>query len=333
MPAVSTRTTILRLLSDGKFHSGPEIGHALGLTRAAVNKSVKGLIASGLEIHSVGGRGYRLESPIQPLTGDAILVELGDERRYWRDRLQILEEVDSTSQYLLRQLAAGTRTEGQTCVAEVQNGGRGRRGRGWVASPYRNILLSLAWGFDAGPPFAAGLSLAAGVAVVRALRDIGVTEAALKWPNDILVRERKLAGLLADVRGEAGGPVQVVLGIGLNVQIEPPEAQAIDQPWIDLRAILGTAVDRNRLVALILRHVRSVLDEFGRRGLPAFRDEWLRYHVYNDRRVRVRQGEQWHEGVIQDIDASGALVLRDTHGALQTFHSGEVSLRPARSGS
>ncbi len=325
---MSTRAAILKLLSDGRFHSGTDLGRRLDVTRAAVHKGVKSLLAAGFEIHSVGGRGYRLESPLDPLDRDAILTDTGAERSYWHDRLIVLDEVDSTSQELLRRIAAGEPADGQACVAEAQTGGRGRRGRGWIATPYRNILLSLGWSYDAAPAFAAGLSLGAGVAVVRALHDAGVTDIALKWPNDVLYGDRKLAGLLVDVRGEAGGPCQIVLGIGLNVQVEPREATMIDQPWTDLRAIVGQPVDRNRLVARLLYRSREVLAGFGRSGLGTLREEWLRHHAHAGRRVRLTHGGQAHEGVAHDIDAQGALLLRDDRGAVRAFHSGEVSLRP-----
>ncbi len=326
---MSSRIEILKLLSDGRFHSGAEIGRLLGVSRAAVNKGVQRLAKSGFGIHSVSGRGYCLERAFQPLSRERILDALGREARVWRERLEILDEVDSTSLHLLRRIPDPL-PAGQTCVAESQSGARGRRGRGWIASAYRNVLFSMAWSYDSGPQIATGLSLAAGVAVVRALREYGVTGVALKWPNDVVWQERKLAGILVDLRGEASGPCQVVLGMGLNVDIDERDGVLIDQPWADLRRVTGQEVDRNRLLALLIRHCADMLQEFGRSGLDGFRQEWQDHHAYHGRVLRLLQGEREYRGVTQGIDPGGALLIRSADGHTRAFHSGEVSVRPAR---
>ncbi len=326
---MSTRHALLRLLSDGHFHSGTHLGQALGVSRAAVCKTIKSLGEAGVHIHRVSGRGYRLEQAFAPLDQPRILAEL--QRLAPQPAipliLEILEETDSTSSHLLQ--GAADERGARACLVEVQRQGRGRRGRHWVATPWHNILLSMAWRFEQGPAALTGLSLAAGVASLRALQDVGVSGVGLKWPNDLLWRERKLAGLLVDLRGEAAGPCTAVVGLGLNVYLDPRDAAAIDQPWVDLHTLLPQTIDRNRLAALLIHHLREMFVRFEAEGLAAFRDEWQAHHCYAQQRVRLLQGDTQMEGEVQGIDEHGALLLRDAGGALRCFHSGEISLRGA----
>lgn len=322
MPAMSTRAEILRLLADGQFHSGTDVGRALGISRAAVCKGIKSLTRRGIGIHRLSGRGYRLQAPFRPLDACAISHHLPMAPAF---PLHLLDEVDSTNQHLLR--AREELVSGTVCLAEAQSAGRGRRGRSWASTPYSNILMSIAWRFEAGPAALAGLSLAAGVAVIEALRAEGVEGVGLKWPNDILAHGRKLAGLLVDVRGEMAGPCWAVLGLGLNVHLGAQEAAQIEQPWIDLRA-LQASPDRNRLAATLIIRLHAMFARFEREGLAPFLPAWRAHHLYADQPVRLLQGETVYEGVVVDVEADGALLVRTATG-VQRFNAGEISLRAA----
>jgi BirA family biotin operon repressor/biotin-[acetyl-CoA-carboxylase] ligase len=326
---MTTRTEILRMLSDGAFHSGTDLGKKLGITRAAVCKNIHHLALSGLDVHRVTGRGYKLDTPLTLLDRSRLLKWLGARAVDIRDRLHIVDEVDSTSRYLAAQAADRADVNGTTCLAEAQSGGRGRRGRSWVATPYCNLMLSMAWQFPGGPGLVSGLSLAAGVALVRALEEYGVSGGGLKWPNDVLWDNRKLAGLLVDVQGEASGPSLVILGVGINGHISREDAENIDQPWIDLQGITGETVDRNRLAALVMRHLLDMFQLFAAKGFTPFREEWQKRHLFHGRRVRLLQGEREFSGTAEGIDETGGLVIRQAKHR-QVFHSGEVSLRPGK---
>jgi len=321
---MSTRHHLLQLLSDGAFHSGTALGEQLGISRAAVNKAVQALVRTGFDIHRISGRGYRLGEPFRPLSESAIQAQLAEQGI--ASAVEVLEDVDSTSQHLLR--ATGPdESGGRVCLSESQSAGRGRRGRGWVATPYRNLLLSIAWRFEFGPAAMAGLSLAAGVAVLQALDEFGVHDAGLKWPNDILLDGRKLAGLLVDVRGEVAGPSFAVLGLGLNVQLDARDVALIDQPWAALAERLPPPVDRNRLAALVVARLVGMFRIFERSGFESFHAEWERRHVYAGKPVRLFAGQGEVTGLAEGIDHQGGLRLRDASGRVQTFYSGEVSLR------
>ncbi len=323
---MASRSAVLRILADGDFHSGTDMGRALGVTRAAVSKAVATLVEAGLEIHRVSGRGYRLENAFDPLDQNRIRAALDNAAAVPVAPIRVIEQVDSTSLELLR--SSADLVCGEVCVAEAQRAGRGRRGRSWVATPYANLMLSMAWRFDGGFAAIAGLSLAAGVATVRALREFGVEAVGLKWPNDLLWGERKLGGLLVDLRGEAAGPCLVVAGIGINVRIAGRDADQIDQPWIDLAAILERRVDRNRLAAELIRHLAQMFRTFERDGLAPFREEWSAWHHLEGRRVHVTGAQAVCDGVVEGIDANGALLVRDDRGTMHVFNSGEVSVRP-----
>lgn len=323
---MTTRAEVLKRLADGGFHSGTDMGRALGISRAAVCKTIKSLTDAGLDIHRITGRGYRLAQPVQPLDRRTILRHLGPDASPLRDRLTLLEETDSTNRYLLERTAM-TSFPGSVCLAEAQAHGRGRRGRAWIATPYHNLLLSMGWRFANGPGIVSGLSLAAGVALARALEEYGVRGIGLKWPNDVLWEEKKLAGLLVDVQGEASGPCLAVLGVGVNGFLSERDAARIDQPWTDLFSITGATVDRNRLAALVIRELWRMFEVFADKGLAAFRDEWQRRHLYHGRRVCLLAGEREIAGTVEGIDVHGALLLRNARGGTQAFHSGEISLR------
>ncbi len=325
---MTTRAEILRMLSDGAFHSGTDLGNKLGITRAAVCKNIRRLTQSGLDVHRVTGRGYKLDAPLTLLNRSRILKHLGAAAADFRDRLHVLDETDSTNRHLAELIAHAKTLNGMACLAEAQSGGRGRRGRAWVATPYHNLMFSMAWRFPGGPGLVSGLSLAAGLAVLQALEEYGVDGVGLKWPNDVLWDGRKLAGLLADVQGESAGPTQVILGVGVNGYIGREDAERIDQPWVDLRNILGETADRNRLAALVMRHLRRMFQEFAAKGFAPFREAWSSRHLYHGRRVRLIQGDREFLGTVEGIDENGGLIVRLANGK-QVFHSGEISMRAA----
>lgn len=324
---MSTRVKILDLLADGQFHSGTEMGAALGMSRAAINKIVKTLQAQGVEIHSVTGKGYKIVSPQSPLSSQKIgkyLKGIDPEPA----SIHVLDEVDSTNAFLLR-LAQSSPVTGHVCLTESQQQGRGRRGKHWVASPYRNIIMSIAWQFQSGPAALGGLSLVAGVAVANALAELGVEQVKLKWPNDIILENKKLGGLLIEMQGESSGPCLAVLGIGINVDMGEIAQKEIDQPWTDIKKVTDHDYDRNQLAAILIQHLSRSFTEFESNGFDAFREQWLMLHAYSNQHVKVIQGEREHFGKISDIGNNGALYLRDEQGREQQFFSGEVSLRPA----
>jgi len=318
---MSIRHDLVRRLADGAFHSGTQLGDELGVTRAAVHKAVQEWTERGIKVESVVGRGYRLDRPFIPLAASAIEELLAGAGI--QVPVDVLPEVDSTNRHL-----AGTPGPGpRACIAESQLAGRGRRGRQWIATPYRNILMSVRFEFDAVPAELSALGLAAGVAVSRALEDFGVHGVGLKWPNDLVWQGRKLGGLLIDVRGESGGPTVTVSGLGLNVDLSLPDSEQIDQPHAALVEILPRPIDRNRLAALLISELLSVYARFAADGFTPFHEDWEQRHINQNRQVVVSGAGEATEGIAVGVDSRGALRVRDPDGNIRHFYTGEVSLR------
>ncbi len=240
--------------------------------------------------------------------------------------LVLHHQIDSTNSWLLEQ-ADPEAPCGTVCLSEQQTAGRGRRGRSWISPFGSNIYLSILWRYALAPVQLSGLSLAAGLAVVRALAQLGIRGMGLKWPNDVIADGRKLAGLLLEVMGEADGPSLVVVGVGVNVRMSERQGADIDQPWIDV-ARLGGAQDcsRNRLAALLIENLVMMLRAFETQGLKPLLDEWRRYDLLHGKRVTLISGGRSVEGIHRGVDAQGALLLAQGD-AIRAYHAGEISLR------
>ncbi|HEB66963.1 MAG TPA: bifunctional biotin--[acetyl-CoA-carboxylase] ligase/biotin operon repressor BirA [Gammaproteobacteria bacterium] len=323
---MDTRGAILQRLADGRFHSGQALGAELGLSRAAIWKILRQLREQwGLDVQSVPGRGYRLARPVALLDSAGIAAQLNDHVRKAIADIAVHWCLDSTNAHLLER----TREQdihGQVVLAEQQTAGRGRRGRQWHSPPAANLYLSLGWRFASSEPLA-GLSPAVAVAVWRALADVGAYNHGIKWPNDLWWQGRKLAGILLELRGEAEGPWQVVIGIGLNVAMPQDHHDRIDQPWVDLATILGAPPDRNHLTALLINHLVATLQAHTEHGLAASLADWQKADLLRDRPVVLQRQEGPVTGIARGIDGEGALRV-ETPAGMTSWHAGEVSVRP-----
>ena len=327
MLAGEFRRKLLCCLADGRFHSGTELAEVLGVSRTAVWKNTRELESLGLEVAALPGKGYRLMSPLELLDEAAIREHLSAEAALLLAALELHEQIDSTNSHLMRAGVAGAPT-GAVCLAETQTAGRGRVGRDWISPFGANVYLSVLWRFDE-PSRVAGLSLAVGVAVVRALASLGVAGVGLKWPNDLLWGDAKLGGILLEVVGETHGPCRVVVGVGLNSYLQSSAGQGIDQAWTDLARVVGggAAPPRNRLIAALLSDLLPMLKAYAEHGLEPYLPEWRQSHHLQGREAVMHQGETNIRGRIEDVAADGLLVMRLEDGSLRRFASGDVRLR------
>ncbi|MBK6335852.1 MAG: biotin--[acetyl-CoA-carboxylase] ligase [Betaproteobacteria bacterium] len=327
--------TLLRELADGDFHSGEDLAAKVGLTRARVSQVLKEAEASGLALERVKGRGYRLLEAPGFLDVDTIrrrLVEFGAARPVAAPlAIEIVDQIESTSTELSRR-SQRRDIHGMLLAAEWQTAGRGRRGRSWTAVAGGSLTFSLGWRFEQGAGFLAGLSLAVGVAVVRALEAEGFTGIALKWPNDLIHRHHKLGGILIDLNGDALGPSTVVIGVGINVRLPASVRDELAVPVTDLTSIAARKllpVDRNRLLARLVDELAAVLHQYATEGFAPFAAEWQHRHAYQGKMVKLLLPDgATVTGKVAGVDASGALVLADGPRRAR-FLSGEISLRRA----
>jgi len=327
---MSGRIDLLQLLADGALHSGEELAARLGVSRAAVWKRLQQLEEWGIAVEALTGRGYRLEAPVDLLDADDICSRLPQDARGRLRRLEVHEALDSTSDRLL---AVDDLPSGQfdACLAEFQSAGRGRRGRRWVAPFAAGLCLSIGWNYRDAPAAMSALSLAAGVAVLRALGRLGIAGLALKWPNDVVRGDSKLGGILIDLRGEAAGPAYVVVGVGINVRLPASARKRLAEDGVDAvdLAALGPPPARNAIAAALVAELSNALGEYGARGLAAFAEEWQDADALAGRTIAVLHGGQTLHGRARGVDSDGALLL-EVDGAPRRIVSGEVSVRPVQ---
>ncbi len=319
---------VFQRLDDREFRSGEVLAAELSVTRAAVWKAVEQLRELGVALDAQTSKGYRLAAGVTALDAARIDALLPEAVRARIEVLRVEWSLESTNTRLLESLppAAGVAA---VILAEHQTGGRGRRGRSWIAPPGGALCFSLAWQYPDLPADLSALSLIVGMAAVAALNQLGVSGVRLKWPNDLVTARGKLGGILIEMRAEAGGPVHLVIGLGLNVMLDAQaraSVAAAGNVADDLRACGAPVPDRNALVAALLTQLVPVLEEFPRAGLTPHLEAWSRCDALQDLEVRVENLGEVTRGMARGIDTHGALLV-ETPGGVQRFISGEVSVR------
>jgi BirA family biotin operon repressor/biotin-[acetyl-CoA-carboxylase] ligase len=317
---------VLEALAPGQAVSGVALAAQAGLTRAAVWKQVEALRLRGLPVEARAGDGYRLPWPIQLLNAQAIREDMPPVLARRLGALEVHWELDSTSSELHRRLT-GEAADLSCILAETQTAGRGRRGRNWLSPPGLNLYLSVLKRFEQGFAGLAGLSLAIGVIVLRALDDLGIHSAGLKWPNDVLAGEAKLAGILVELSGEYQGPCAAVIGIGLNLRLPEALREQAGQPVTDLATLAGgQPPERNSVAAVLIARLVEGLQQFERDGFAGFVDDYARFDLLHGQPLRIISGQGEFAGVGEGVDERGALLVRTAEG-LRSIDSADVSVR------
>ena len=234
--------------------------------------------------------------------------------------INLLLSTESTNSWLMEKKPPSKKYE--ICISEMQNGGKGRRGKIWVSPFGKNIYLSVAFDLQGGVEALSGLSLVIGLAVIRVLKGLGLTGAVLKWPNDIWIDSRKAAGVLVELQGEATTGWRVVAGVGLNVSMSEREGGGIDQPWISIAENISCS--RSGLAGMMTNTLVEVLDEYQMYGFESFMSEWEESDFLKGKSVRSSGGV---DGIAAGINAQGALLVKTSEG-VSCINAGEVSVRP-----
>ncbi len=329
-PAVPLVARVFTALSSGEFTSGEALAERLGVSRSAVWKATGALKSLGATLHAVRNRGYRLVTGGEPLEAARVRARLPPELARRVRQLDVAWSVDSTNTALLSRPNPPPGFA-EVLLAEYQTHGRGRRGRSWIAPPGGAICLSLSWTFQQAPEDLGALGLAIGVCTLRALNEFDLRGVALKWPNDILIDERKLGGILIDLRAEVTGPACVVIGLGLNVALGSTLLRKIAATGLPATDLVTAGIERpcrSALAAAVIAACLRGLPEFERQGLRPFVEEWRRADVLHGRPVDVHAADGVARGRARGIDVHGALLIETDQG-VRRFISGDVTVRPA----
>lgn len=319
---------LIRLLSDGEFHSGEQLGERLGVSRAAVWKQLRKLESLGIAMEAVKGQGYRLAEPLELLDGGRIVAGLSREARGRLKRLFVEETLPSSNAFLRERFEQGA-GHGEVCLVEQQSAGRGRRGRTWTTPWGRALMLSLGWRFESGVAALEGLSLAVGVVLAEVLERHGVRPR-LKWPNDVLLETGdgglgKLAGILVEVQGDTAGPCEVVIGMGVNIELSAEFRAGLDQSVAAVRD-QAPGASRNELAVEVIEALLALVSGFEGRGFAAWQAAWNTRHALAGREVDILRGSERETAVAEGVDASGNLWLRQGDRRL-SLAGGEISVR------
>lgn len=319
---------LIRLLSDGEFHSGEQLGEKLGVSRAAVWKQLRKLEAMGIGLEAVKGQGYRLVEPLELLDGQRIVAGLSREARGYLARLFVEESLPSSNAFLRERFACGA-GHAEVCLVEQQSAGRGRRGRTWSTPWGQSLMLSIGWRVESSVASLEGLSLAVGVALAQVLERYGI-EPRLKWPNDVLLALPegglgKLAGILVEVSGDAAGPCEVVVGMGINVSLPDAFRRQLDQPAAALRDQVPT-LSRNVLAVELLEALLPLVARFESQGFAAWQAPWNARHAFAGAAIDIWRGERPEPAVAEGVDAAGNLLVQ-REGRLERLAGGEISVR------
>jgi len=317
---------MLQILSDGKHHSEALLGNKLELTRSAIWKLVKQLKRYGIDITTSTNLGYKIPGGLELLNKKDIAAHLSQEFDDYNNKIIVHDSLPSTNSYLA-ELIKTNGYENSICFAEHQTAGKGRLGRNWISPYAKSIYLSLAWQFSKSPYELSGLGLVMAIATVTALKTCGIEkDIALKWPNDVLWRKKKLGGILVELFGEAPHIYHAIIGVGLNVNIPQGAGKKITQPWCDITQITNSSFSRNKLAGVLLNQLLMSLANYQNTGLKPFIKKWHKLDASYGKKVTIITPQQTVSGIGAGIDDNGYFLLEDKQKTIHAFASAEVSL-------
>jgi BirA family transcriptional regulator, biotin operon repressor / biotin---[acetyl-CoA-carboxylase] ligase len=323
---------LLRELSTEHFVSGAALAEKFSVSRSAVSDAFKEASALGVHLFSLTRRGYRLARPLELLDHARVQKNVRSEIT-----LEFVDEIASTNSELLARVGqTNAQPPSHFCLAaELQTAGRGRRGRAWQSALGSSLTFSYLWRTEKGAQDLAGLSLAVGLAVAEALRVLGAP-AQVKWPNDILLHDKKLGGILIETQGDMLGPTAVVIGVGINIALPDEMKAAIDQAVTDLSEAKNAdgddlSIGRNALFGAVLQALFDALEVFSAHGFVALKDRWRALHALEGRAINVLAANEQYAANVVGVADDGALLIEriGSKRAVEKLLSADVSVRSA----
>jgi BirA family biotin operon repressor/biotin-[acetyl-CoA-carboxylase] ligase len=311
---------ILLKLSEAETLSGNVLAEQLEISRTAVWKHINALKKQGFKIECLPRAGYKLLQPAQPLFADKIMAALTHLDSTQEILLDVFSKLTSTNDYVKLQCHQGI----HICISEQQTMGRGRFERQWHSPFGDNLYLSIQKQLNLNFTQLSGLSLVISLAVLKGLERLGILTSAfaIKWPNDILLEGKKLAGILIELAGEVGGKPRAVIGLGMNVNMVDAD---IDRSWHSLKHFCQRDVDRNQLAIVLIGSIVEAVQQFEQHGFDVFYEQWQQYDAMKDKSVTLNLYDKKINGICRGIDEQGNLLLQQNDGVLQKYQAGEVS--------
>lgn len=317
---------IIHILNNEKdFVSGEEISKILGVSRAAVWKHMKALKEEGYEIESVTRKGYRLVASPDLLTEEEVKKHLTSS--VMGRKIMYFDSLESTNT-TAKDLADKGQEHGTVIVGEEQSAGKGRLGRSWVSPKYKGIWMSFILRPEINPMLIAKITQVGAAAVVKAGEEMNL-DLKVKWPNDIILNDKKICGILTEMSSELNQINYVILGIGINANLD---LEDFDEELVEkassIKMELGEAVDRKELVGKIINNFEKLYDSFmaDGRGLDSI-SICREKSILIGREVRVIKGGKSTEAKVLDLNDDGELVVKKKNGEVEKLFSGEVSVR------
>ncbi|AMA64937.1 Bifunctional ligase/repressor BirA [Candidatus Arsenophonus lipoptenae] len=320
MSDITILLKFIKILSDGNIHSSNELCEVLGIKHYHINKGINVLFNWGIDINNIMGSGYQLTKKINLLDYKIIhdLVKQGNQGNIFLKPI-----INSTNQYLLERIKK--LRSGDVCIAEYQTAGRGRFGKYWISPFGCNLYLSLYWYLNHGFNATKGLSLVASIVIAETLNKLCQNSIKVKWPNDIYLNGRKLAGILIEIKGQVSNKIHIVIGIGINISMNYHYKENIDQDWINFEQT-GIQLERNLIAGQIILALRRELVQFEKYGLSPFINRWMILDIFLHKKVKLNIGNHFEIGIEKGINQDGAILL-EQHGKIISYFGDNISLR------
>jgi len=309
------------------FISGQLLAQKLGITRTGVWKLINLLRKEGIKIDGSSRRGYTLqEIPDMLLPG---LIKRNLNTSFIGKKILYFKEITSTNE-IAKQIATRLQIEGTLIIAENQTHGKGRMGRKWLSAPYKNLLFSIILTPYFKPIESFYLTMVASISVAMAIKEITSLDALIKWPNDVYIGNRKVCGILTEFSAQHDEISYIIVGIGVNVNIDPSMYQEISPIATSLYKELGRRVSRIFLLTRILEHMENLYITLINGEKQKIIDYWNSLSLIKDKYVKITSGKDVIEGVASGINENGHLIIIDSQKKKHSILSGDLELLDKR---
>lgn len=310
---------------SGEWISGELLCQKLNISRAAVSKHMAVLRSSGYDILSSTRKGYNLAG-IQDLFIKEEITDKLKTKVFGQDKILILDKTDSTN-IQARKLAEQGVPQGSLVIAEDQTHGRGRKDRHWFSQPGKAIMMSMILRPDLPPEKAPCLTLMTAVAMARTLSNLTDLEITIKWPNDILINKKKLAGISTGLSTDMDRVNYVIIGIGLNVgTLEEDFPTELDDIATSIFIETGTMLSRVKIIKDFLFEFETCYNQLKTDGFPPILSQWKDFANIIGKKISIDLTDRNLSGTVLDIDPDGVLIVQDKDGVEHRILSGDISL-------